>query len=132
MIKRPLNPQFSEAVLMGWKTSTIRGKAWPIGKPIMLYNWSGLPYRSKQIDVAEVIVSTARPIEIHRRPDSEMFYACTLDGLRMLYQTEGFATQAQMDDWFRAGMLPGQTLTKFIMRFRVANAPAQRPPATDV
>ena len=57
MIKRPLDPKFSDAVREGRKVTTIREKPWPVGKPIMLYNWSGIPYRSKHIDVASVKVS---------------------------------------------------------------------------
>jgi hypothetical protein len=40
MIKCPLSPQFSDAVRNGVKTTTIRSKPWPIGRPIMLFNWS--------------------------------------------------------------------------------------------
>lgn len=40
MIKRPLDKRFNAAVLTGKKFTTIRGKPWPVGVPIMLYNWS--------------------------------------------------------------------------------------------
>jgi hypothetical protein len=88
----------------------------------MLYNWSGAAYRSKQIDVAAVTVKGVLPIEIHRRSDGEMFYACNLSGSRMLHETEGFESREELDAWFRPLLKPGQTVTKFLMRFRLANA----------
>ena len=66
MIKRPLNPRFSDAVREGRKFTTIRADLWPVGVPIMLYNWSGAAYRSKQIDVAAIIVQGFWLIEITR------------------------------------------------------------------
>ena len=64
MIKRPLNSRFSDAVLEGRKVTTIRDTPWPVGKPIMLYNWSGAAYRSPQIDVAAVLVVETTLIRI--------------------------------------------------------------------
>jgi len=121
MIKRPLNPMFSAAVLEGIKTTTIRDKAWPIGKTIMLYNWSDEAYRSRQVDVAVVIVTKVLPIEIHHRSDGGMFYACDFSGARLLHETEGFGSRAEMDVWFRQAIKPGRTVTKKLMRFRLAN-----------
>jgi len=121
MLKRPLNPRFSQAVLEGRKITTIRDSFWPTDVPIMLYNWSGAAYRSKQIDVAAVTVKGVLPIEIHRREDGEMFYSCNLCGARMLHETEGFESREELDAWFRPLLKPGQTVTKFLMRFRLTN-----------
>lgn len=128
MIKRPLNPQFSSAVLEGRKFTTIREKPWPIGKPIMLYNWSGAAYRSKQIDVAPVVVDETGEINITHRSDGGVIYAGRLiamiiynDGTR-LHSAEGFDSRQAMDDWFRSVVKPGQTVTKHLMRFRLLNS----------
>lgn len=128
MIKRPLNPRFSQAVLDGRKTTTIRNSFWRADVPIMLYNWSGVAYRSKQTDVAPVIVKGVLPIEIHRRADGEMFYASNLSGARMLHETEGFESREEMDAWFRPLIKPGQTVTKCLMRFRLLNAKVMAAP----
>lgn len=90
----------------------------------MLYNWAGLPYRSKQIDVAPVIVQSCGPIEItHRAEDGEMFYTMNNPhSHRLLHETEGFWASYLLDEWFRPLVKPGQTVTKFLIRFRLANA----------
>jgi len=117
MLKRPLNPRFTQPVLDGIKTTTIRDKFWPTGVPIMLYNWSGAAYRSKQIDVAPVIVSSVSPITITHRSDGDMIY---LYGPRdRLHETEGFDSRVDMDEWFRQKIKPGQTVTKVLMRFHL-------------
>jgi len=74
MIKRPLNSRFSDAVREGRKITTIRDNPWPVGKQIMLYNWSGAAYRSKQNDVAAVTVLATSPVTISRVGDA-MTYA---------------------------------------------------------
>ncbi|MCL5460053.1 hypothetical protein M3M33_15560, partial [Loigolactobacillus coryniformis] len=79
MIKRPLNAQFSNAVLEKRKITTIREKPWPVGVPIMLYNWSGAAYRSPQIDVGVVTVSGWWPITIAHTESGEMRYAYGMD-----------------------------------------------------
>ena len=119
MIKRPLHPPFSNEVLDQVKDTTIRDKAWPIGKPIMLYNWSGAAYRSPQIDVAVVIVTRVYPIEIYRRHDEVMFYSSDIGGARMLWQREGFQCQAGLDAWFRPLLKHEQIARKFINCFRL-------------
>jgi len=63
MLKRPLNSRFREPLLRDEKTTTIRDKTWPVGVPIMLHNWSGAAYRSKQIDVAPVIATRSKRIK---------------------------------------------------------------------
>lgn len=93
MIKRPLNPQFSQAVLEDRKFTTIREKPWPVGKPIMLYNWSGAAYRSKQIDVCPVMVEETTPIRIGRSCDGMLIFYHAERGIhqgRLLWQCEGF------------------------------------------
>ena len=121
MIKRPLNPRFSQAVLAGRKITTIRDKPWPVGVPIMLYNWSGLPYRSKQVDVAPVIVEFVQGIDINHEPMGAMFSTAYV-AKRPLFGTEGFGSHREMEQWFEAIIKPGQTVTKSLMRFRLLNA----------
>lgn len=97
MIKRPLNVRFRNPVLTGVKTSTIRNKPWPVGVPIMLYNWSVAAYRSPQLDVAPVIVRETRAIRITHREDGDMIYAYGQPQERLLHETEGFASRAELD-----------------------------------
>ena len=118
MIKRPLNPQFSNAVREGIKFTTIRDKAWPVGKPIMLYNWSGAAYHSKQVDVAAVVVQGFWPIQITHQPDGSMRYEYGMKNSKPLHETEGFKSRAELDEWFRPLVKRGCTITKTLMRFR--------------
>jgi len=120
MIRRPLNPRFREHVLDGRKTTTIRDKAWPVGVPIMLYNWSAAAYRSKQIDVAPVIVKGFWTIWITHRDDGGMIYAYGRCHDTPLHSTEGFASRAEMDAWFRPLVKPGQTVQKTLMLFSMS------------
>lgn len=128
MIKRPLNARFADAVLEGIKTTTIRDKAWPIGKPIMLYSWSGAAYRSKQVDVAAVVVEETTRIRIGREKDMMMYHMGNGIHLgRLLWMSEGFLSSREMDEWFRDLVKPGQWIEKSLMRFRLANATADLP-----
>jgi hypothetical protein len=126
MIKRPLNSRFVEAVRSGRKFTTIRDNPWPVGVPIMLYQWSGAAYRSKHTDVAVVTVLEFWPIQIHRLGDGTMRYRHGMKNTKPLYESEGFATTEELDGWFRPLVKPGQTVTKMLMRFRLATALAQR------
>lgn len=121
MIKRPLNPRFTQAVLDGIKTTTIRDKFWPSDVPIMLYNWSGAAYRSKHIDVAAVVVQGVSAIHITHGSSGLMAYSYMRSALngRQLHETEGFDSQADMDEWFRRKIKLGQTVTKVLMRFHL-------------
>lgn len=121
MIKRPLNPRFREPVLAGEKTTTIRDKAWPVGVPIMLYNWTGAAYRSKQSDACPVIVRGFCTIRITHREDGGMIYAYGRVNERPLHETEGFTSRAEMDEWFRPLVKRGQTVEKTLMSFRRSN-----------
>lgn len=121
MLRRPLNSRFREPVLADKKTTTIRDKAWPVGVPIMLYNWSGSTYRSKQIDVAAIVVKGFWTIRITHREDDAMVYECGKESGPALYESEGFASQTEMDDWFRPLVKRGQTIEKTLMTFRRSN-----------
>ena len=118
MIRRPLNERFAEKVLAGIKTTTIRDKEWPVGVPIMLFRWSGKPYRSKQINIAPVVVERTGSIDIWTRADGVKFL--TQMPLRaMLWKSEGFNSKAEMDEWFRPLVKPGKGVCKAIMQFRL-------------
>ena len=125
MIKRPLNAQFSNAVLEKRKITTIREKPWPVGVPIMLYNWTGAAYRSKQIDVAPVIVKGFWTIRITHREDGGMLYAYGRANETPLHETEGFASRAEMDVGFRPLVQRGQTVEKTLMLFCRSNMEAE-------
>ena len=119
MIKRPLNPRFSNAVLEKRKITTIREKPWPVGVPIMLYNWSGAAYRSPQKDVGAVMVSGWWRIIIAHTVAGDMRYAHGMDGGLALFETEGFESRSDMDAWFRPLVKQGQSVSKHLMRFRL-------------
>lgn len=110
---------FNDAVYEERKFTTIRDKPWPVGVPIMLYNWSGAAYRSKQVDVRAVIVEHTQAIDIHHAEVAGMqyHYPCNWN----LWEGEGFDSSEAMDKWFRPLVKPGQTATKHLMRFRLAN-----------
>lgn len=120
MIKRPINARFSDAVRTGRKTTTIRKSPWPIGTPIMLYNWAGLPYRSKHVDVVSISVISAKPITIVRTKlfDSMVYQGVGVDPFK-IYITEGFNSQFEMDEWFRRLVKPGQAGKFFLMKFKL-------------
>lgn len=122
MIKRPLNSRFRDLVLTDTKTTTIRDKPWPVGVPIMLYNWSGAAYRSKQIDVCPVIVSGFWSVRITHKIDGMMDYDCGKESGPPLYVSEGFTSYADMDDWFRPLVTRGHTIKKTLMLFRRCSA----------
>ena len=124
MIKRPLNARFREKVLRDEKTTTIRDKAWPVGVPIMLYNWTGAAYRSKQSDVAAIVVKGFWTIRITHKPDGDMLYAYGRVNPQPIHETEGCASRAEMDAWFRPLVKPGTTIFKTLMLFsRIAAVP---------
>ena len=121
MIKRPLHASFRDLVLADKKTTTMRDKAWPVGVPIMLYNWSGAPYRSKQSDVAAVVVIECWTIIITHREDGGMLYAGRRVNNTPLHETEGFASRSEMDEWFRPLVKRGETVEKSLMLFSRSN-----------
>lgn len=127
MIKRPLDPRFSEAVKSERKFTTIRDKPWPTKQPIMLYNWKGKPYRSPQLDVAPIIVLGYWTIQITRRPDGTMLYRYGMENAKPLWETEGFESQEHLDDWFRPLVKPGCFITKYMMRFKLAGDQTDKP-----
>jgi hypothetical protein len=122
MMRRPLHSRFSAAVRAGRKTTTMREKAWPVGVPILLYNWSEKPYRSTQLEVAVVVVEWVDEVDIWRDPDGKMSYGWqrrSTSGGRCLWEREGFESQTDMDMWFRPLAKPGVTLKRKLMGFRL-------------
>lgn len=120
MHRRSFNPRFRQPILDGIKTTTIRDKPWPIDTPIMAFEWTGKPYRSKQKDIAPVTVNSAISITITRNEDGSMDFPIIMGLGRHLWECEGFNTQADMDTWFQSKMKPGQSITKVLHRFRLA------------
>ena len=85
MIKRPINPRFAEAILSERKTTTIRDFPWPVRTPIMLYHWSGKPYRSKHVDLEPIIVTGFWTIRIRHQKNGKMRYTCGKRGGPVLW-----------------------------------------------
>jgi hypothetical protein len=121
VIKRPLAEQFHQKVLDGIKVSTIRPNPWPVGVPIQLFRWEGLPYRSKHVNGPAVIARSANQIMIANDATGAIRYHLAGDDLRHaitdLYVIEGFDSQGKMDDWFRRSVKPGQTIHQYQMLF---------------
>jgi hypothetical protein len=121
MIKRPLAEQFHQKVLDGIKVSTIRPNPWPVGVPIQLFRWEGLPYRSKHVNGPAVIARSTNRIMIASDAAGVISYHLADDDLRHaitdLYVIEGFDSQEKMDDWFRRLVKPGQTIQSHQMLF---------------
>jgi hypothetical protein len=122
MIRRPLNERFAGKVLAGVKTTTIRDNPWPIGKPIMLFCWEDKPYRSKQVNIAPVVVEAVTEIDLSLCANGKFNYCYESTDFKLdrpVWHHEGFRSFGEMDAWFRAEMLPGQVYTKALMRFRL-------------
>ena len=121
MIKRPLAEQFHQKVLDGIKVSTIRPNPWPVGVPIQLFRWEGLPYRSKHVNGPAVIARSANRIMIASDAAGVISYHLAGDDLchpiTDLYVIEGFDSQEKMDDWFRRLVKRGQTIQSYQMLF---------------
>lgn len=120
MIKRPINTRFRQAVLDGRKVTTIRDNPWPVGQPLMLYSWSGAAYRSKQDDLCAVTVAKTFPITISQDDGGGMTYwinGGVSDFPDPLWQTEGFDSAEEMDEWFRPLTKPGKQVEKHLMTF---------------
>lgn len=117
MLKRPLKTHFREKVLKGIKTTTLRDTPWPIGKPIMLYSWSGKPYRSKQDDLVPVEVLDINQVVITHFKITEMivYWGYTNE----CWHKEGFDSQKDMDNYFKSCIKPGKNVTKYMMTFKV-------------
>lgn len=121
MIRRPLHERFSGVVRSGVKTTTMREKAWPVGALILLYNWSEKPYRSKQVEVAVVVVEQAVEVCITRTVEDKMHFERmeVLGDSPSLWQTEGFESREEMQDWFLPLVKPGRTIKRKLMRFKM-------------
>ena len=120
MIKRPINPMFNIAVCAGIKFTTIRENPWPCWTPIMLYNWTGAAYRSKQINIAAIEVEEVLDITITHDIDGGLVYCRDkIDG-KPIHQSEGFKDAGEMRQWFEKIVKPGEDRTFHLMRFRLA------------
>lgn len=119
MIRRPLNERFAQKVLDGIKTTTIRDNPWPVGVPIMLFRWEGKPYRSKQINIAPVVVEETCGIGLWVNATSFTYASEQMIYNGPLWQCEGFDSRDDMDAWFLTKMRPGPMVAKALMRFRL-------------
>ncbi len=117
MHRRSLNRRFGQKVLDDVKFTTIREKPWPIGKPIMLFHWLGVPYRSKQEDLAVIEVEDVYEIHISNWGFGMIYSIGWVDDVE-IWNTEGFDSKDEMNAWFSAVVKPGKTVTKYLMRFR--------------
>ena len=93
----------------------------------MIYNWSGAAYRSKQVDVAPIIVMGFWTILITHEKDGSMSYFYGMKNEKPLHETEGFNSREELDDWFRPLVKIGTTVGKTLMRFRLANSKMSTP-----
>lgn len=126
MIKRPIDRRFRGKIADLVKVTTIRDKPWPVGRSIMLYHWTGRAYRSKQEEFLPVVVLATERIQITRTVLGMGYWKDGSDDfLAGLWITEGFESQEEMDAWFRPLVKCGETITKHLMRFRLAEGGAE-------
>ena len=100
-------PQFHQAILDGIKTTTIRKAARCVpGDALSLRSWSGKPYRSKHLILAESTCKSIRSIAIYAnrqkpliRIDGEEQGSSVLDKIA---QADGFPNVKALVDWFAA------------------------------
>lgn len=99
-------PQFAELVRTGLKRQTIRPlpKRMPVvGQQESWRKWSGLPYRSPQLELAQVEITGTKPIKI-------VGYGmlildgkdCTWDEAQEIARLDGFRSLHDMMKWFHA------------------------------
>ena len=125
MHRRSFHPRFRDPILQGIKTTTIRDKPWPIGVPIMAFSWTGKPYRSKQQDIAAVVVEATETVRLTRNALGNIMTTPCVPRLcesSQLWECEGFDSFDAFCDWFRPLIKPGQTLTKTLHRFHVSQS----------
>lgn len=104
---RMFKPQFATLVLSGAKRQTIRPtpKRMPrAGDHESWREWSGLPYRSKQNELAKVELTEVRRISMNFFPDNEVVYLDDQILPREQYEPlaarDGFASFVEMAMWF--------------------------------
>lgn len=120
MIRRPLHPRFAEPVLARIKTTTFRDAAWPVGVPIMLYHWTGRPYKSPQQSLAPIAVESVTPIRIEANRAGEIIVRDS-DGALIPHPwiDEGFDSAEDFASWFRPLLKGGGVLLRQMMRFNL-------------
>lgn len=102
------------------KVTTIRDKAWPTNTPIMLYSWTGKPYRSKHLDLTPIIVESIHPIIFHLSTDGTLSYIHATEPcpwLDRLWYHEGFKSEQELIDWFTPILPKENPVTKYLMKF---------------
>jgi len=95
-------PQFADLVKAGTKCQTIRPvrKNGPIriGQPLSLRAWTGKPYRSKQVELRQVICRFTCHLRIDL--DGITWPREPVMSVKELARTDGFVTFAAMQLWF--------------------------------
>lgn len=101
---RMVKPQFVDAILAGTKHRTIRPvpkRAISRGDLLDIRQWSGLPYRSKQIPVLLAVVRFVISVTI---TEDRIFVGALNDPMLMLdsfARADGFPDWPAMRDWFK-------------------------------
>ena len=99
---RLFKPQFSHVVETGKKFQTVRPTPKRMPKPgdrISLRCWTDKPYRSKQRVLREAIITRVDLCEI---TESNVFVSRTLRDRETFALKDGFASWAELREWFRA------------------------------
>lgn len=104
---RMFKPQFAGLVKSGQKRQTIRPLpvCWPkVGSAESWRQWSGLPYRSKQIELVKVRLTTVLPISFNFYPGEDVVSVdgqlLPLDQFHSLAVADGFKDWNEMAAWF--------------------------------
>lgn len=100
-----LQPRFEEAVVSGRKPHTIRphrrdGRPRArVGEPLSIRVWTGKPYRSKQHEIAQVVVTEVSECIVGT-------HAAMVDFVIMdsepFARADGFADWNELTSWFRS------------------------------
>lgn len=94
-------PQFAEAIRTGAKRQTIRPRFVPkLGERLSLREWTGLPYRSKQRELAQVMVTEMFSITIQDQSMMINGVDATPEEIKALTIADGFRNEKEMRQWF--------------------------------
>lgn len=105
------SPQFAPLVLAGLKNCTIRrhrdDRPVAVGERMSLRAWSGLPYRSKQIRLRDVVITSTTNVVMVWDSDYESGPVVHLDRrqadwdtVKRIAREDGFTDVTQFIDWF--------------------------------
>lgn len=135
-----VQPRFEEAVVSGRKPHSIRpprrdGRPRArVGEVLSIRVWAGKPYRSKQREIAQVVVMEVAWISVQSQGvdlRGRFLWQSRDDlALRELANSDGFDTWSEMRDWFAT--THGLPFTGWLIRWRLIAFASPIPPPPGV